>query len=351
MLQNNIGEKPPNKLRSNENLQSKIKDGGSSDEHISNTSDRCKPINNLSRNSSENSLNPRDDILMKEERSVSAPIDGEKVQYEKDRLSSAAFFSTANIHQQWNTFHQLEKLKALLKSTPNYFEENENIEEKSNHKTQESYPSGGHVPDCENNENYKNPFALLAQSSGGSQDQKEGNVSINELVVKEYATEQEEMGKESEAHQSNSSKKHHIFQSRMKKVIIGEPLFKSLVGIQMLKPSTGGEFERVDMRTGKISASLEDLRNDFRSTIKTLALILMYLLISLPTYITAAIYRNCYCATPNGLQNCQELREYMYVFDIVSLIGHIVFPCTWLCFDKMYSDKLLKTFRIVRDAH
>ena len=73
-----MGEKPPNKLRSNENLQSKIKDGGSSDEHISDTSDRCKSINNLSRNASENSLNPRDDVLTIEERSVSAPIDGEK---------------------------------------------------------------------------------------------------------------------------------------------------------------------------------------------------------------------------------------------------------------------------------
>ena len=350
-LQNSIGDQRMNSLRTDKELKSESKDDVRSDEHVSNPSDICKSINDFSHIASPNSLNPLPNGLMinEEERSMSAPIDGGKIERERDRLSSAAFFSTANIHQQWNTFNQLEKLKALLKNTPNYFEENEKNADKAG------------LPDSERGqsesygrayENCKNPFALLAQSLDGPQDLKEGNVSINELVVKEYATEQEEMGNNGEAHQSNSMKVHNAIQSQIKKDIIGvgQPFFKSLVGMQLAKSSAGGELDRVDKKTGKISSSLEDLKNDFRSTIKTLALILMYLLISLPTYIAAAIHRNCYCAAPNGLQNCQKLREYMYVFDNVSLIGHIIFPCTWLLLDKMYSDKLLKTLRLVRDA-
>ena len=99
-----------------------------------------------------------------------------------------------------------------------------------------------------------------------------------------------------------------------------------------------------------VVTSFEEIKKDVKSTIKTLSLILMYLAISLPTYITATVHRDCYCIEYDS-QGCVELRKYLYVFRNVSLVGHIAFPCTWLFFDKMYGDKLLKTLRIIRDAH
>ena len=287
-----------------------------------------------------------------EERSSSAPIDCKKPQRELDRLSNAAFFSTANINQQWDSLYHLEKLKKLLKNAPKYFEETEHVSYNKNVSNSENGQCESYAVDCNNLESYKSPFALLAQSLDDSQDRGDGNFSINELVVKEYANERGEIENQDEAHQSSSMKILKSFQSRSKNdaMDMKEPFFKSLIGMPLAKTSSVGGLDVVDRKAGKISASLEDLKNDFRSTLKTLALILMYLLISLPTYITAAIHRNCYCAAPNGLQNCLKLREFNNVFDNISLIGHIVFPCTWLFFDKMYSDKLLKTLRLVRDT-
>ena len=300
--------------------------------------------------SSENALNSVTPSAMKEdERSVSAPINGEKDEKKLDSVPIKTCFSTSNIDQQWSTVNEIEKLKTLLKNAPKYFEEKETNPDQNIFTSTDTFQEGSYALDVKDTENPKSPFALLVQSLKEPQCSNEDNVSINELVVAEYATEQEVTQKESN---NDNLMKHNSIQTKTKKdvIAVGKPFFQSLMRMPSTTASTGKDLDSVDKKTRKVSSSLEDLKNDLKSTMKTLALILMYLLISLPTYITAAIHRNCYCAAPNGLQNCQKLREFMYVFDNVSLIGHIVFPCTWLFFDKMYSDKLLKTLRIIRDT-
>ena len=282
-----------------------------------------------------------------DERSVSAPIDGEKDEKKLDPGPITTFFSASDIHQQWNTLNEIEKLKMLLKNAPKFFEEKEKNQDQNI--SSNTFQRRSYALDGKDKANSKSPFALLVQSLDEPQCSKEDNLSINEMVVREYATEQE-----ATQQQSNHKPlvKHNAIQTKTKKdvIAVGKPFFQSLMRMPSSTSSAGEDLVKTDKKTRKISSSLEDLKNDLKSTMKTLALILMYLLISLPTYITAAIHKDCYCAAPNGVQNCPKLREYMYVFDNVSLIGHIAFPCTWLFFDKMYSDKLLKTLRLIRDT-
>ena len=194
-------------------------------------------------------------------------------------------------------------------------------------------------------------FSVLAKSERKNEDHDD-NVSINELVVKEYAT-QRHKGKQTLKQEFAIPAIQNTTTPILNKTIKeGKTLFPTFINITSSSASTG---LLNGGKKNRISASIHDFKSEVRSTIKTLAFILMYFMISLPSYITATIHRNCYCHITNDdvddLQNCKELRQYIYVLSNLSLVGHIAFPCTWLFFDKMYSDKLLKTLRIVRVPH
>ena len=182
-------------------------------------------------------------------------------------------------------------------------------------------------------------------------DDHDDDLSVNELVVKEYSTERDEGLKSPKQEFAIPAIQNTTTPILSKTIKEGRNLFPTFIKM----PSSSGSIGFMNGgKNTRISASIEDLKSEVRSTIKTLALILLYLLISLPSYITASIHRDCYCNVEDGsnsetLQNCMELRQYIYVFSKASLVGHIAFPCTWLFFDKMYSDKLLKTLRIIRD--
>jgi len=200
------------------------------------------------------------------------------------------------------------------------------------------------------------PFSVLAKPERNNVDGHDDNVSINELVVMEYAT-QRHKGKQAPNQEFGIPAIQNTTNPILNKTVKdGKILFPTFINIPSSSPASTGLLN--GGKKNRISASINDFKSEVRSTIKTLALILMYLLISLPSYITATIHRNCYCQVDDDgtnhaddLQNCKELRQYMYVFSNLSLVGHIAFPCTWLFFDKMYTDKLLKTLRIVRDTH
>lgn len=86
---------------------------------------------------------------------------------------------------------------------------------------------------------------------------------------------------------------------------------------------------------------IEGLRNDLRHTFRALFTMLMYLLITLPSFVPATIYSGC-----RRLHHCDLLFQCILITDKLSLASHVVLPVTWLCFDKLYSRKLVKTFRI-----
>ena len=185
-------------------------------------------------------------------------------------------------------------------------------------------------------------FSILAKSDGD--DDKTETVSINELVKMEYAKTVDEP--------KENTKEESVDDIPNMGTKDGRKPFQTLITMTSSGSSVrGGE----ELKKNGVTL-LDDFRKDFRSSIKTLSLILMYLLISLPIYVAATAYLDCYCEdtsrVPGGLlakSNCKELRQYMYVFSNLSLIGHVVFPCTWLFFDKMYADKLFKLLRIIRE--
>ena len=194
-----------------------------------------------------------------------------------------------------------------------------------------------------------NPFSTLSKS-----ETKDGDhLSINEVVFMEYATQQKAI-EETPEQVKEKSKLINAIQFRKKEDIKTKATLETFITMPSWGSSGEATVEGGRKAPGKLSTSLEHFKNNVKSTIKTLALILLYLLISLPTYITATIYQDCYCLdvgfVQRNLQTCQELRQYLFMFRTLSLLGHIVFPCTWLFFDKMYSDKLLKTLRLIRDS-
>ena len=114
-------------------------------------------------------------------------------------------------------------------------------------------------------------------------------------------------------------------------------------GPQSIQPASGGV--RVTPTSAAVKEPFTKLRKDIKSTVKTLSLILMYLGISLPTYITATVHRGCFCKSYEG-RACSDLQNSLAIMQYFMLVGHIVFPCTWLLFDKMYEEKLLKWVQI-----
>lgn len=83
-----------------------------------------------------------------------------------------------------------------------------------------------------------------------------------------------------------------------------------------------------------------DMRRDFVPTIKTLALLFLYLLMSSPLYISAAIYSNCVEAG-----DCHQLGIYVIIFYNLSMLGLVVYPYFWLLLDKQFSRKIIQVFR------
>ena len=88
--------------------------------------------------------------------------------------------------------------------------------------------------------------------------------------------------------------------------------------------------------------NLEEFTKNVKSTLNTLSLILIYLGISLPSYVTAAVHMNCF---EDG--DCLNLHYYIFIFTSVTFIGHLLFPISWFAQDRMYIDKLTKTYRLM----
>jgi len=104
--------------------------------------------------------------------------------------------------------------------------------------------------------------------------------------------------------------------------------------------SDGGKGHATSLNNGK-PLTLDDISKNLKSTLNTLSLILIYLGISLPSYVVAAINVNCYATS-----ECLDLHYYIFIFTGVTFLGHLIFPINWILQDKMYTNKLKKTYRI-----
>lgn len=85
--------------------------------------------------------------------------------------------------------------------------------------------------------------------------------------------------------------------------------------------------------------NLSDLRRDFVSTIKTLAMLFVYLLMSSPLYISAAVHSNCH---DSGV--CRQFTIYVIIFYHISMLGLAIYPYMWLLLDKQFARKTCGIF-------
>ena len=88
---------------------------------------------------------------------------------------------------------------------------------------------------------------------------------------------------------------------------------------------------------------LEELKRDLKSSLKTLAMLFVYLLMSCPLYISAAIYSNC---LEDG--DCRHFGLYVIIFYNVSVSGLIIYPFIWLLLDRQFAACIYKHFNKVR---
>ena len=95
--------------------------------------------------------------------------------------------------------------------------------------------------------------------------------------------------------------------------------------------------------------TLEELTKSLKSTLNTLSLILIYLGISLPTYVAAAVYVGCSSETEGvAAESCDPLHNYIVIFTSMTFVGHILFPISWFMQDRAYARKLTQACHIMR---
>ena len=89
---------------------------------------------------------------------------------------------------------------------------------------------------------------------------------------------------------------------------------------------------------------LADLRRDFVSTIKTLAMLFVYLLMSSPLYISTVVHNNCSDET-----ECRRFNVYLVIFYHISMVGLIIYPYMWLLLDKQFTKRIFRICRRLRN--
>lgn len=92
-----------------------------------------------------------------------------------------------------------------------------------------------------------------------------------------------------------------------------------------------------------LGLNLEELKRDFKSTIKTLAMLFVYLLMSSPLYISAAVHSNCLEAG-----DCRQFGVYVIIFYNVSMLGLVIYPYIWLLLDKHFAEKICHFLKKLR---
>lgn len=104
-------------------------------------------------------------------------------------------------------------------------------------------------------------------------------------------------------------------------------------------PPTADQKQMVFRHGSNFGLNLSDLRRDFVSTIKTLAMLFVYLLMSSPLYISAAVHSNCH---DSGV--CRQFTVYVIIFYHISMLGLAIYPYMWLLLDKQFARKTCSIF-------
>ena len=77
---------------------------------------------------------------------------------------------------------------------------------------------------------------------------------------------------------------------------------------------------------------LSELRRDFLPTIKTLAMLFLYLLMSSPLYISAAVHSRC--------SECRQFEVCVIIFYHLSVLGLAFYPYVWLLLDRQFAQRV-----------
>jgi hypothetical protein len=85
-----------------------------------------------------------------------------------------------------------------------------------------------------------------------------------------------------------------------------------------------------------MGGTLQDLKRDLKSTIKTLSMLFVYLGMSSPWYVVAVLM---------FLDNRRsDLKDFGFFFFHISYLGHLAYPYMWLLNDKLFLEKIVDTF-------
>lgn len=96
------------------------------------------------------------------------------------------------------------------------------------------------------------------------------------------------------------------------------------------------------IRHGSSFSGLQGLRRDFVSTIKTLAMLFLYLLMSSPLHISAAVHSQCQNL---GTEICHKVNVFVIIFYHLSMLGLVLYPFMWLVLDRQFAQRICGLFR------
>ena len=93
-------------------------------------------------------------------------------------------------------------------------------------------------------------------------------------------------------------------------------------------------FKRAASNFAVTGLKLSKLRRDFLPTIKTLSMLFLYLLMSSPLYISAAVHSRC------SKSECRQFEVCVIIFYNLSMLGLVVYPYFWLLLDRQFAQRV-----------